>query len=88
VAEIADDAGTLWLVLALPSWDDYLQIALDDLIESGSRSPMVLLRARAMLSSLLSAAPPRESHRSPGGFAAPKNSRPELPGPLAQHERR
>ena len=59
VAEIADDAGTLRLVLALPSWDDYLQIALDDLIESGSLSPMVLLRARAMLSSLLTAAPPQ-----------------------------
>ena len=59
VAEIADDDGTLRLVLALPSWDDYLQTALDDLIESGSRSPMVLLRAQAMLSSLLDAAPPR-----------------------------
>jgi uncharacterized membrane protein len=59
VAEIADDAGALRLVLALPSWDDYLQIALDDLIESGSASPMVLLRARAMLASLLTAAPPQ-----------------------------
>ena len=59
VAEIADDGGILRLVLALPSWDDYLRIALDDLIESGSRSPMVLLRARAMLSSLLDAAPPQ-----------------------------
>ena len=46
-------------MLALPSWDDYLRIALDDLIESGSRSPMVLLRAGAMLSSLLDAAPPQ-----------------------------
>ena len=59
VAEIADDDGTFRIVLALPSWDDYLQTALDDLIEAGSRSPMVLLRARAMLSSLLDAAPPR-----------------------------
>jgi uncharacterized membrane protein len=59
VAQITDDAGTLRLVLALPSWDDYLQIALDDLIESSSRSPMALLRARAMLSSLLTAAPPQ-----------------------------
>jgi len=59
VAEIADDGGILRLVLALASWDDYLRIALDDLIESGSRSPMVLLRARAMLSSLLDAAPPQ-----------------------------
>jgi hypothetical protein len=47
------------VVLALPSWDDYLQIALDDLIESSSQSPMVLLRTRAMLTSLLNAAPPQ-----------------------------
>ena len=57
VAEVADDTGTLRVVLALPSWDDYLQIALDDLIESSSQSPMVLLRARVMLTSLLDAAP-------------------------------
>jgi uncharacterized membrane protein len=59
VAEIADDAGAVKVVLALPSWDDYLQTALDDLIESASRSPMVLLRARALFSSLLDAAPPQ-----------------------------
>ncbi len=59
VAEVANDTGTVRVVLALPSWDDYLQIALDDLIESSSQSPMVLLRARAMLSSLLNAAPPQ-----------------------------
>jgi uncharacterized membrane protein len=58
VAEIADDAGTVKVVLALPSWDDYLRISLDDLIEAGSRSPMVLLRARALLTGLLDAAPP------------------------------
>ena len=59
VAEIADDAGNLRVVLALPSWDDYLRIALDDLIESSSRSPMVLLRARVLLTGLLNAAPPQ-----------------------------
>jgi uncharacterized membrane protein len=58
VADIADDAGAVKVVLALPSWDDYLQTALDDLIESGSRSPMVLLRAQALLTGLLNAAPP------------------------------
>ena len=58
VAGIADDAGAVKVVLALPSWDDYLQIALDDLIESASRSPMVLLRARTLLAGLLKAAPP------------------------------
>jgi len=59
VAEVADDAGTVRVVLALPSWNDYLQIALDDLIESSSQSPMVLLRARALLSRLQNAAPPQ-----------------------------
>jgi uncharacterized membrane protein len=59
VAGVADDTGTVRVVLALPSWDDYLQIALDDLIESSAKSPMVLLRARAMLTSLLNAAPPQ-----------------------------
>ena len=57
VAEVADDTGTVRVVLALASWNDYLQMALDDLIESSARSPMVLVRARAMLTSLLSAAP-------------------------------
>ena len=59
VAEVADDAGTVRVVLALPSWNDYLQTALDDLIESSSQSPMVLLRARALLSRLQNAAPPQ-----------------------------
>jgi uncharacterized membrane protein len=59
VAEVADGAGTVKVVLALPSWDDYLRTALDDLIESGSRSPMVLLQARALLVGLLNAAPPQ-----------------------------
>ena len=59
VADIADDAGAVKVVLALPSWDDYLRTALDDLIESGSRSPMVLLQARGLLAGLLNAAPPQ-----------------------------
>ena len=58
VAEVADDAGTVRVVLALPSWDDYLRTALDDLLESAAQSPMVLLRARALLTTVLNAAPP------------------------------
>jgi uncharacterized membrane protein len=46
VADIADSAGAVKVVLALPSWDDYLRIALEDLIEASSRSPLVLLCAR------------------------------------------
>jgi uncharacterized membrane protein len=58
VADIADGTGTVRVVLALPSWDDYLRTGLDDLIESASQSPMVLLRARTLLTTLLNAAPP------------------------------
>jgi uncharacterized membrane protein len=58
VADVADSTGTVRVVLVLPSWDDYLRTGLDDLIESASRSPMVLLRARVLLTSLLNAAPP------------------------------
>ena len=58
MADVTDSAGTVRVVLALPSWDDYLRTGLDDLIESASRSPMVLLRARALLTTLLNTAPP------------------------------
>jgi len=58
VAEVADSAGAVRVLLVLPSWDDYLRTGLDDLIESASRSLMVLLRARVLLTSLLNAAPP------------------------------
>jgi len=58
VADVADDAGTVRVVLALPSWDDYLRTALDDLLESAAQSPMVLLRARTLLTTVLNAAPP------------------------------
>jgi uncharacterized membrane protein len=63
VADVAEGAGAVRVVLALPSWDDYLRTGLDDLIESASRSLMVLLRARVLLTSLLNAAP--SSRRPP-----------------------
>jgi uncharacterized membrane protein len=59
VAEIADGSGTTRVVLALPSWDDYLRTSLDDLIESASGAPMVLLRIRTLLVGLLDTAPPQ-----------------------------
>ena len=59
LAEVRDSSGAVRVVLSFPTWDDYLRTALDDLIESSARSPMVLLRVRALLTSLLSAAPPQ-----------------------------
>ena len=58
VAQVTDNTGTVRVVLVLPSWDDYLRIGLDDFLESAAQSPMVLLRARALLITLLNAAPP------------------------------
>ena len=58
VADVTDSTGRARVVLALPSWDDYLRTALDDLIESAAQSPMVLLRARVLLTTLLNTAPP------------------------------
>ncbi len=57
--EMADGSGAVRVVLILPSWDDYLRTSLDDLIESGARSPMALVRARTLLISLLDTAPPQ-----------------------------
>ena len=57
VADITDASGAVRVVLALPSWDDYLRTSLDDFIESAGRSPMVLLRIRALLTTLRNAAP-------------------------------
>ena len=59
VAEVCDSAGVVRVVLAFPSWDDYLRTALDDLIESSAGSPMALLRLRTLLTSLLRTAPPQ-----------------------------
>src|SRR3984885_344573 len=59
LGEVRDSSGAVRVVLSFPTWDDYLRTALDDLIESSARSPMVLLRVRALLTSLLSAAPPQ-----------------------------
>ena len=58
VAEVADASGAVRVILALPSWDDYLRTGLDDLIESAARAPMVLLRVRTLLIALLDTAKP------------------------------
>ena len=83
MADVADDAGTVRVVLALPSWDDYLRTALDDLIESASRSPMVLLRARALLTSLLNAAPPERQPSITRRLQRAEQLGRQLPGDLA-----
>ena len=84
VADVADGTGTVRVVLALPSWDDYLRIALDDLLESAAQSPMVLLRARDpahRLAERRTARPPAADH--PTAPARRATRRRQLPGDLA-----
>ena len=84
VAEVADDAGDVRVVLALPSWDDYLRTALDDLLESAAQSPMVLLRARDPAHHLAergtASAPAADHPAAPPRRAARRR---QLPGDLA-----
>jgi len=77
-------AGTVRVVLALPSWDDYLRTGLDDLIESASQSPMVLVRdppwswcgPGPCLPPCGTRHPRRASRRSPAGSTAPSSLEP------------
>ncbi|MEU8794583.1 DUF2254 family protein [Streptomyces sp. NPDC048643] len=44
-----DTTGTIRVVTRLPGWNDFLHIALDDVIPAAVSSPMVLIRLRALL---------------------------------------
>jgi uncharacterized membrane protein len=46
---LMDAAGEVRVVLALPSWDDYLATALDDVVAARGDSPMVSRRLRTLL---------------------------------------
>ncbi|MCZ4099881.1 MULTISPECIES: DUF2254 family protein [Streptomyces] len=54
-----DSDDNVLVILKLPVWKDFVRVGLDDLLAAGTTSPMVLLRARALLLALLAApAPP------------------------------
>jgi hypothetical protein len=50
-------------VLKLPSWEDYVSIGLDEIIETGLNSSQVRRRLGRLLDDLLAVAPPQ--HREP-----------------------
>jgi uncharacterized membrane protein len=58
VGRIGDDDGTLRVVVAAPTWSDYLTIGVDELIPYLGRTPQARARIRQMLGSLLADAPP------------------------------
>lgn len=55
---VTDEHGAVRVILRLPTWLDFVRISLDDLCRAALDSPMVLLRARALLSGLLKIAAP------------------------------
>jgi uncharacterized membrane protein len=57
VGQIYGRDGHLRLVLAIPEWDDFLNLALDEIRYYGSGSIQVMRRMRALLTDLLEAVP-------------------------------
>jgi uncharacterized membrane protein len=53
-----DDAGEQRLVVPVPSWDDFVRLATEELTLAGAGSPPVARRLRAALEDLLTIAPP------------------------------
>ena len=53
VADVADDAGHTRVRLLLPTWEDYLRIAVEDLLPAAAPFKMVLQRLRRLLVGLL-----------------------------------
>jgi uncharacterized membrane protein len=52
--EVADPAGVLRVVVPMPGWEDFLRIAVDDVIPAARNSPMVLIRLQRLLEDLRS----------------------------------
>jgi uncharacterized membrane protein len=63
VQQLDGSDGSLRLVLKLPSWEDYLSVALDEIISIGVHSILVGRRIRRLLEELLVHAPVQ--HRAP-----------------------
>ena len=55
--QLADEAGTVRVILSLPRWEDFARSCLDDLIPAAAGSPMVLLRLKDLLARLGEQAP-------------------------------
>ncbi|BCW66800.1 hypothetical protein NicSoilB4_15630 [Arthrobacter sp. NicSoilB4] len=53
VSDVSDDAGVTRVRLVLPIWEDYLRIAIEDLLQFATPFTMVLDRLRRLLVNLL-----------------------------------
>jgi uncharacterized membrane protein len=57
LGKIADADGNVRVLLVLPTWDDYLAVGLDEIIEASRQSPNVRRRVKELLRELLSIVP-------------------------------
>jgi len=58
VGQIAGSDGTIRVRLVLPTWDEYIAVALDEIIALRYVSPNVSARIRRLLDELTALAPP------------------------------
>ncbi len=58
VGDVLDDSGAIRARLVLPTWEDYLETSVSDLLPAATAFAMVLARLRRLLDDLLQAAPP------------------------------
>jgi uncharacterized membrane protein len=59
VGNLTDASGRVRLVLPLPTWDEYLELALDEIISMRSGSIYLQKRLLRLLEQLLEVAPPK-----------------------------
>lgn len=57
IGEIRDHAGQLRVVVPLPTWDDFLELALNEIRSFGKDSMQVMRRTNALLADLISTLP-------------------------------
>jgi uncharacterized membrane protein len=56
-APLRDSSGTIRVVIPCPSWEDFLQLAFDEIVAYGASSIQVMRRMNALLSELIATAP-------------------------------
>jgi uncharacterized membrane protein len=61
VDSFCDDSGHLRVVMAFPSWDDFLHLAFEEILACGAKSVQVMRRMKALVADLI-AVLPRERH--------------------------
>jgi uncharacterized membrane protein len=63
---LRDAAGTVRVTIPLPTWDDFLRLAFDEICAYGSSSIQVMRRMNALLNALVRALP--EPRRAALGY--------------------